>query len=93
MQSISWEVLADDAEPRLRFIWSETRNPKGPTSSVKASNSGRKLLERIVPQAFSGKATLTVAAARVTWLLVAPLTRVGNLVEGASAEGSGKFSL
>jgi two-component sensor histidine kinase len=93
MQSISWEVLADDAEPRLRFIWSETRNPKGPTSSVKASNSGRKLLECIVPQAFSGKATLTVAAAPVTWVLVAPLTRVGNLVEGASAEGSKKFSL
>ena len=69
-QAISWRVLAGDEEPRIRFTWSETRNPEGPPTPVKASSSGRKLLERVVPQAFSGEATFTVTPARVTWVLV-----------------------
>jgi len=92
-QAISWEVLANEAEPKLRFIWSETRSPEG--TPVKAANSGRKLLERIVPQALSGKGTLTVTAARVTWVLAAPLPMVGDVIDGApAAEGAGEvFSL
>jgi two-component sensor histidine kinase len=90
-QAISWEVLPREEEPKLRFIWSETRNPASADTPVKASSSGRKLLERVVPQAFSGKGTLTVTAARVSWVLVAPLTMVGDVVDGdASTEESGK---
>jgi hypothetical protein len=53
------------------------------------------LLERIVPQALSGKGTLTVTAARVTWVLAAPLPMVGDEIDGApAAEGAGEvFSL
>jgi two-component sensor histidine kinase len=80
-QAISWEVLTGEEAPRLRFIWSETRNPPGSDAPVKASSSGRKLLERVVPQAFSANATLTVTAAHVTWVLVAPLTMVVDVFE------------
>src|SRR6185312_6419357 len=31
--SVSWEVLADKEEARLRFIWAETRSPKGAQAS------------------------------------------------------------
>jgi two-component sensor histidine kinase len=90
-QAISWEVLTGEEAPRLRFIWSETRNPPGSDAPVKASSSGRKLLERVVPQAFSANATLTVTAAHVTWVLVAPLTMVVDVFETTpSAEESGK---
>jgi two-component sensor histidine kinase len=93
-QAISWEVLAGEEEPQLCFTWSETRNPPGLAAPLKASSSGRKLLERVVPQAFSGKAELTVTAASVTWVLMTPLTMVGDVVEGPSTEESGKvFSL
>jgi two-component sensor histidine kinase len=93
-QAISWEVLPDEAEPRLRFIWSETRNSESLPPPAKAAHSGRKLLERIVPQAFSGTGTLTVTAARVNWVLVAPLSMVGDVIDGAPVEESGEvFSL
>lgn len=85
-QAISWQVLAGDEEPRLRFTWSETRNPEGPPAPVKASSSGRKLLERVVPQAFSGEATFTVTAARVTWVLVSPLAMMGDVSESPTVE-------
>jgi two-component sensor histidine kinase len=85
-QAISWKILAGEEEPKLRFVWSEMRNPAGASGRVKESSSGRKLLERVVPQAFSGKATLTVSGERVTWLLVAPLSMIGDVVEGPSAE-------
>lgn len=93
-QAISWQVLASEEDPKLRFTWSEMRNPAGLTAPVKKSSSGRKLLERVVPQAFSGTATLTVTPERVTWLLTAPLSMMGDVVEGPSAEEVGKvFSL
>jgi two-component sensor histidine kinase len=85
-QAVSWKVLAGEEEPKLSFIWSEMRNPAGASGPAKESSSGRKLLERVVPQAFSGKGTLTVTAERVTWLLVAPLSMIGDVVEGPSAE-------
>jgi two-component sensor histidine kinase len=80
-QSLSWKVLPGEDEPKLQFIWSEMRNPAGAAAPVKEPSSGRKLLERVVPQAFSGKATLTVTPECVTWLLVAPLSMIGNVVE------------
>jgi two-component sensor histidine kinase len=81
-QALSWRVLPGEDEPKLEFIWSEMRKPAGAEVPVKEPSSGRKLLERVVPQAFSGKATLTVTPEGVTWLLVAPLSMIGNVVEG-----------
>jgi two-component sensor histidine kinase len=92
-QAISWNVLDGEEEPKLRFIWSEMRNPAGSAAPVIKSSSGRKLLERVVPQAFSGKATLTVTPERVTWLLMAPLSTMGDVVEGSSAEEAGTVFL
>jgi len=86
-QTISWEVFIDGAEPKLRFVWSEMREPAASRARVDKSGSGRKLLERIVPQALSGKATLTAAPQRITWLLVAPLSTVGNVVESSEHRG------
>jgi len=91
--SISWQVLAHKEEPRLRFIWTETRNTQAASTSVKTSNSGRKLLERIVPQSLSGTGTLTITPARVTWVLVAPLTMMGDEVEPPDKETEDNFSL
>jgi two-component sensor histidine kinase len=91
--SISWQVLAHKEEPRLRFIWTETRNTQAASTSVKTSNSGRKLLERIVPQSLSGTGTLTITPARVTWALVAPLTMMGDEVEPPDKETEDNFSL
>jgi two-component sensor histidine kinase len=85
-QAISWNILDGAEEPKLRFMWSEMRSPAGLAAPVKASSSGRKLLERVVPHALSGEATLTVTQELVTWLLVAPLSMVGHVVEGTSAE-------
>jgi len=82
-QAISWEIASDEKEPSLRLIWSETRVPATPAGRADTSGSGRKLLERVVPQALSGKATLTVTPDRITWLLVAPLASVGA-IEAAS---------
>jgi two-component sensor histidine kinase len=78
-QAISWEVFNDEERPSLRFIWSETPVGAGPAAQIGASGTGRKLLERVVPQALSGKATLMVTPERITWLLVAPLTSVGSV--------------
>jgi two-component sensor histidine kinase len=80
-QSISWEVSSDEKGPSLRLIWSEVREPGAPAAQLDTSGSGRKLLERVVPQALSGKATLTATTDRITWLLVAPLTSVGGPLE------------
>jgi hypothetical protein len=44
------------------------------------------LLERVVPQAFSGEATFTVTAARVTWVLVSPLAMMGDVSESPTVE-------
>lgn len=91
--SISWQVLTGEEEPRLRFIWAETRNPKGSPASVKTSNSGRKLLERVVPQSLSGTATLAITPAHVTWVLLAPLTMMGDVIESAAEQTEEIFSL
>lgn len=80
-QALSWEVFNDEGKPSLRFIWSEIREPAGPPTQINQSGSGRKLLERVVPQALSGKATLTASSERITWLLEAPLTSVGRVIE------------
>jgi two-component sensor histidine kinase len=91
--SISWQVLADNEEPRLRFVWTETRNTQGAPTSVKTSNSGRKLLERVVPQSLSGTGTLTITQTRVTWVLLAPLSMMGDVVEPPDKETEDNFSL
>jgi two-component sensor histidine kinase len=90
--SISWQVLTGE-EARLRFIWAETRNPKGSPASVKTSNSGRKLLERVVPQSLSGTATLAITPAQVTWVLLAPLTMMGDVIEPSAEQSEEIFSL
>jgi two-component sensor histidine kinase len=90
--SISWQVLTGE-EARLRFIWAETRNPKGSPASVKTSNSGRKLLELVVPQSLSGTATLAITPAHVTWVLVAPLTMMGDVIEPSAEQTEEIFSL
>ena len=84
-QGISWQVL-DGEEPKLRFMWSEIREPAGVAAPVKESSSGRKLLERVTPQSVSGEATLTITPEQVTWLLIAPLSMIGSVAEGPSAE-------
>ena len=91
--SISWQVLPSEEDPRLRFIWAETRSPEGPSSSIKTSNSGRKLLERVVPQSLSGTATLTITPASVTWVLVAPLSMMGDVLEPSAEQTEEIFSL
>jgi two-component sensor histidine kinase len=90
--SISWQVLAGE-ERRLRFVWAETRNPQCRVATSRTSNSGRKLLERVVPQSLSGTGTLTITSARVTWVLVAPLMMMGDVVEAAADETEEVFSL
>jgi len=89
--SISWQVLTGEEEPRLRLIWAETRNPKGLPASVKTSNSGRKLLERVVPQSLSGTAKLSITPARATWVLVAPLTMMGDVIEPSAEQAEEIF--
>src|SRR5262249_7601776 len=89
--SISWQVLTGEEEPRLRFIWAETRNPKGLRASVKTSNSGRKLLERVVPQSLSGTGKLSITPARATWVLVAPLTMMGDVIEPSAEQAEEIF--
>jgi two-component sensor histidine kinase len=90
--SITW-LVAGDEEPRLRFIWAETRNPKGLEAAIKTSNSGRKLLERVVPQSLSATGTLTISRARVTWVLVAPLTMMGDVVQAPDKQTEDNFSV
>jgi two-component sensor histidine kinase len=87
-QAISWEVSTNEEEPSLRFIWSEIREGAGPAAQIGKSGTGRKLLERVVPQALSGKATLTATPERITWLLVAPLTSVGSVSEESQLESA-----
>jgi two-component sensor histidine kinase len=87
-QAISWEVSTDEEEPSLRFIWSEMRELAAPSDRVDNFGSGRKLLERIVPQALSGKATFTSTPQRITWLLVAPLSTVGGVAERSERHGA-----
>jgi two-component sensor histidine kinase len=86
-QALTWEVFTDGAEPKLRFVWSEMREPAASHAQVDKSGSGRKLLERIVPQSLSGKATLTAAPQRITWLLEAPLSTVGSVIESSQHGG------
>ena len=83
-QAISWEVFNDEEGPTLRFVWSEIREAVDLPIPDGKSGSGRKLLERVVPQALSGKATLTATPERITWLLVAPLPAIGNVIDEPS---------
>jgi len=67
-QSVPWKIL------KFVFSWSEKRlaSPSTP-SDLPASGVGRKLLEQIVPFAFSGAGLLTITESTVDWILTAPL--------------------
>ncbi len=81
VQQVEWKVLnGDDAKQQLGFRWSETRHEDGSVPDIPTSGSGRKLLERIVPFAFSGNGCLTITDSAVEWVLTAPLDAVGVAV-------------
>ena len=80
-QRLRWKVLSDEAGKQLVFTWSETRHEHGTVSQLPTSGSGRKLLERIVPFAFSGAGCLTITDATVEWILTAPLDGFGFVAD------------
>ena len=81
VQKVGWKVLTGaDEKQQLVFRWSETRHEGVPVANRPTSGSGRKLLERIVPFAFSGGGCLTITDSSVEWVLTAPLDAVGAVL-------------
>lgn len=63
-------LIEDPDEPALRLSWIERGGPAPKASSRKGF--GSIVLERIVPQALNGKATLDFSTESVSWTLDLP---------------------
>ncbi len=71
--TIRWTATSDaDGSAQLDLAWTETGGP--PAVASARAGFGRMMIEKLVPSALRGEATLAFAATGLTWRLRAPLT-------------------
>jgi PAS domain S-box-containing protein len=71
---ISWSIVSNGGEPRMRLNWREERGP--PVQTPDHRGFGRMVMERIAGQALGGQSTATFAPDGVVWELDVPAKSV-----------------
>jgi two-component sensor histidine kinase len=73
--SLDWEILEDDAGPKLRLIWTEAGGP--PVSAPVQRGFGSRLIERSARDQLGGEATVDFLPRGVVYTLTVALQAEG----------------